>query len=153
MIQRGKQGNFGERGAISLSMLVLDFLKKILLLVFYFSLKIILLFLTIRFLYLFFFFRMEDDLIKMNRSHFLRSKFWYEGSHWWGRLLFLSSETCYLESIVHAGWIKKENLQNFLFERKFHIFLYRLDTFRVEQWFRWFLFAPFNIFLEFLENL
>lgn len=55
MIQRGKQGNFGERGAISLSMLVLDF-EKILLLVFYFSLKIILLFLTIRFLYLFFFF-------------------------------------------------------------------------------------------------
>lgn len=53
---------------------------------------------------------MEDDLIKMNRSHFLRSKFWYEGSHWWGRLLFLSSETCYLESIVHAGWIKKKKI-------------------------------------------
>lgn len=152
MIQRGKQGNFGERGAISLSMLVLDF-EKILLLVFYFSLKIILLFLTIRFLYLFFFF-FEWKMIYETCHIFLRSKFWYEGSHWWGRLLFLSSETCYLESIVHAGWIKKKkNLQNFLVERKFHIFFYCLDTFRVEQWFRWFLFAPFNIFLEFLENL
>lgn len=28
---------------------------------------------------------------------------------------------------------KKKNLQNFLVERKFHIFFYRLDTFRVEQ--------------------